>query len=452
VLSYFDVKPFIIRESAFYLLQSTGRKKNILIIGSGGREHALGWKLARSRMVKKVFYCPGNGGTKNNVAIDHLNYDKLIDSAAENDCETLVGPEEPLADGIVDQFLKRGLRIFGPTGAAAKLESSKVFSKQFMRRLDIKTPSFAVFTSYRDAEDYVRGQTHELVIKTEGLAAGKGVFVCRTQKQAIQALQVLMFDRKFEDSGNRVIAERKIQGKEASYIAICDGDSFVPLAISRDHKRACDGDAGPNTGGMGAYSPVENISENLEARIVNHIIKPTIRGMRELGSPFSGFLYAGLMLDSENGTPSVLEFNARMGDPECQSLMVRMGSDLYPYLDAAMDKRLHLMPPIKWKKQHSVCVVMASKGYPVKYTTGHRIYGLHSRVSNKVVIFHSGTSRKLTRHITTAGGRVLSVTATGHNLSAARREAYTAVRTIKWGDGGEHYRTDIGKPTIAQIN
>lgn len=428
-------------------MQTDSKKKNILIIGSGGREHALGWKLARSRKVKRVFHCPGNGGTKNNLAIDYFDHSKLIEFASENDCETLVGPEGPLATGIVDQFLNCNLRIFGPNKVATKLESSKVFSKQFMQKAGIRTSPFVILSSYRDAEDYVKSQTRELVIKAEGLASGKGVFVCSTQKEAILALRSLMLDREFGESGDRIIIEEKIQGKEASFIAICDGNSFVPMAMSRDHKRACDGDTGLNTGGMGSYSPVGDISEDLEAEIANDIIKPTIRGMRESGTPFSGFLYAGLMLDSENGTPTVLEFNARMGDPECQSLMVRMDSDLYPYLDAAMDKKLLHMPPIKWKKQHSVCVVMASKGYPGKYNTGRQIHGLCSRLSDNVVIFHSGTIRESTYRITNAGGRVLSVTATGRNLELARREAYQAVRKISWGRGEEYYRTDIGMPS-----
>ena len=233
-------------------MQTDSKKKNILIIGSGGREHALGWKLARSRKVKRVFHCPGNGGTKNNLAIDYFDHSKLIEFASENDCETLVGPEGPLAAGIVDQFLNCNLRIFGPSKVATKLESSKVFSKQFMQKAGIRTSPFVILSSYRDAEDYVKSQTRELVIKAEGLASGKGVFVCSTQKEAILALRSLMLDREFGESGDRIIIEEKIQGKEASFIAICDGNSFVPMAMSRDHKRACDGDTGLNTGGMGS--------------------------------------------------------------------------------------------------------------------------------------------------------------------------------------------------------
>lgn len=424
-------------------LQSS-KKKSIFILGSGGREHALGWKLAQSRMVKRVLHCPGNGGTSNNVDIDYFDHKKLTEFAAANDCDTIVGPEGPLAVGIVDQFLENNLRIFGPRKAAARLESSKVFSKKFMQKAGIKTPTFVVLSSYRDAEDYVRSQTDDLVIKAEGLAAGKGVFICRTREQAFQALRSLMLDREFGESGDRIIVESRIKGKEASYIAICDGNSFIPLAICRDHKRACDGDTGPNTGGMGSYSPVDEINENLGVKIANDIIEPTIRGMREMGSPFLGFLYAGLMLDSEDQTPNVLEFNVRMGDPECQSLMVRMDSDLYAYLDAAMDRRLNDMPPIKWKKEYSVCVVMVSKGYPGKYSTGHPIQGLSSDPSRKAVIFHSGTRRESNQQITSSGGRVLSVTATGQSLEAARKEAYGTVRKITWGKREEFYRTDIG--------
>lgn len=420
-------------------------KKNLLIIGSGGREHALGWKLRQSCRVKEVFFCPGNGGTENNIAIDYSNPDKLIEFAASNSCETIVGPETPLAEGIVDEFLKKGLRIFGPVKAAAKLESSKAFSKRFMKKLRIRTAPFSVFSSYGDAEDYVRSQEEKLVIKADGLALGKGVFVCRTKKQAIQALRTLMLDKKFADSGNNVIIEKRLYGKEASYIAICDGNSFIPLAISKDNKRAYDNDRGPNTGGMGAYSPVEGMNKNLEAEIINDIIKPTIAGMKGLGAPFTGFLYAGLMLDSENGLPYVLEFNTRMGDPECQALMMRMKSDLYPYIEAAIDKRLELMSPIRWKKESSVCVVMASKGYPGKYKSGHEINGLNSCFSKNVVIFHAGTRRESTGRLVTAGGRVLGVTASGQDLDVARKKAYDTVRSIWWGPGKEYYRTDIGK-------
>jgi phosphoribosylamine---glycine ligase len=420
-------------------------KKNLLIIGSGGREHALGWKLRQSCRVKEVFFCPGNGGTENNITIDYSIPDKLIEFAARNNCETIVGPETPLAKGIVDEFLKKRLRIFGPVKAAAKLESSKAFSKRFMKKLGIRTAPFSVFSSYGEAEDYVRSQEEKLVIKANGLALGKGVFVCRTKKQALQALRTLMLDKKFADSGNNVIIEKRLYGKEVSYIAICDGNSFIPLAISKDNKRAYDNDKGPNTGGMGAYSPVEGMNKNLEAEIINGIIKPTIAGMKGLGSPFTGFLYAGLMLDSQNGLPYVLEFNTRMGDPECQALMMRMKSDLYPYIEAAIDKRLERMSPVRWKKESSVCVVMASKGYPGKYKSGQEINGLNSFFSKNVVIFHAGTRRESTGRLVTAGGRVLGVTASGQDLDAARKKAYDTVRSIWWGPGEEYYRTDIGK-------
>lgn len=424
-----------------------GRKKNLLIIGSGGREHALGWKLGQSTGVKEVFFCPGNGGTENNVLIDYSDVDKLIKFAAENECDTIVGPEIPLAKGIVDQFLSGGLRIFGPKKAAAKLESSKAFSKHFMKKLGIRTAPFAVFSSYKDAKDYVKAQNNELVVKADGLAAGKGVFVCETQKRAIKALQALMLDRRFADSGRKVIIEKKLSGQEASYIVICDGNTFVPLAVSKDHKRVYDNDKGPNTGGMGSYSPVEGFDKNMEREIIKSVIQPTITGMKRLDSPFTGFLYAGLMIDKQNAIPYVLEFNTRMGDPECQSLMVRMDSDLYPYLQAGIDKRLHVMPPIRWKRQSSVCVVMASKGYPGKYRNGQEIYGLPSRAAQNVVIFHAGTKRELPNHVVTAGGRVLCVSATGQNLDAARKKVYGTVRRINWGHGEEHYRRDIGKPS-----
>jgi phosphoribosylamine---glycine ligase len=423
-----------------------GRKKNLLIIGSGGREHALGWKLGRSTRVKSVFFCPGNGGTENNVLIDNSDFDKLISFAAENECETIVGPEIPLGKGIVDQFLSRGLRIFGPKKAAAKLEYSKAFSKHFMKNLGIRTAPFAVFSSYKDAKDYVKAQNNELVVKADGLAAGKGVFVCETQTQAVKALQTLMLDKRFEDSGRKVIIEKKLSGKEASYIVICDGNTFVPFAVSKDHKRVYDDDKGPNTGGMGSYSPVDGFDKNMEREVIKSIIQPTISGMNRLDSPFTGFLYAGLMIDKQDAIPYVLEFNTRMGDPECQSLMVRMDSDLYPYIEAGIDKRLDAMPPIRWKAQSSVCVVMASKGYPGKYRNGQEIFGLPSRAIEDVAIFHAGTKKELPNRIVTAGGRVLCVSATGQNLDAARKKAYASIRRIRWGHEEEHYRRDIGKP------
>ncbi len=420
-------------------------RRSLLIIGSGGREHALGWKLSKSKRVKEVFYCPGNGGTKNNVEIGYSNLGKLIEFAAGNDCETIVGPESPLSEGIVDEFERRGLRIFGPTKAAAKLESSKVFSKRLMRKAGIRTAPFSVFSSYRDAEDYIKSQTEKLVVKADGLASGKGAFVCSTQKQAIRALRVLMLTKEFQDSGNKVIVEKRLSGKEASFIVVCDGNSFVPLAVSKDHKRAYNNDKGPNTGGMGSYSPVEGFDKTLEVKVMKSIISPTIGAMRSIGCPFTGFLYVGLMLESQTRAPYVLEFNARMGDPECQALLVRMESDLYPYLEAAMDKRLNLMPPLRWKKESSVCIVMASRGYPRRYNIGSQIYGLKSHFSKNVVIFHAATRKEASGRLVTAGGRVLGVTSTGEDLNSARKRAYDVVMRLGWGPGGEFYRTDIGR-------
>lgn len=420
------------------------RKKNLLIIGSGGREHALGWKLRQSDCINKIFYCPGNGGTENNIQIDYSNFDKIMKFADGNKCETIVGPESPLANGIVDEFTKRGLRIFGPSKAAAKLESSKAFGKHFMEKNGIRTAPFAIFSSYRDAEDYVKSQTGKLVVKADGLASGKGVIVCRTRQQAIRALRVIMLDKKFADAGNKVVIENRLTGKEVSYIAICDGNSFVPLSTSKDHKRAYDNDRGANTGGMGSYSPVHSVDRNLEARIINDIIDPTIRGMKHLGTPITGFLYAGLMLDCQDELPYVLEFNVRMGDPECQALVVRMKSDFYPYIEAAIDRKLDHMPPIEWNKEASVCVVMASKGYPGKHNSDYEIYGLNSYPSQNVSIFHAGTRKGPTGRLLTAGGRVLGVTASGQDIDSARKNAYKTVLKLGWGPGEEHYRTDIG--------
>ena len=424
------------------------RKKNILIIGSGAREHALGWKLNQSNQIKQIFFCPGNGGTARNVNISYANTDKLIEFAKQSECDTIVGPENPLAEGVVDAFLKEGLRIFGPKKAAARLESSKEFSKNFMKKYGIPTPPFHTFSSYSDAKDYIRSQSGKLVVKADGLASGKGVFVCSDKEQTIEAVDVLMLQRKFGDAGNKVIIEKWLSGEEVSYIGICDGDTLVPLATSKDHKRALNNDSGPNTGGMGSYSPSIAIDEDMNHKIMKDIMERTVSGMKREGVPFKGFLYAGLMIDKDNRCPNVLEFNARMGDPECQTLMIRMESDLYEYIEAAMEGRLHTMPCIKWKKQFSVCVVMAAKGYPGKYRTGDIIHGLNSEYTNSVVAFHAGTKKNSKNRLMTAGGRVLCVTATGQNLAQARNSVYSAVRHIHWGQREEYYRTDIGNVDI----
>lgn len=429
----------------------------VLIIGSGGREHALGWKLSQSPRVKKVYHAPGNGGTFENVDVGQNDIDGLVALAKklakengdnERNFLAVAGPEEPLSMGIADAFAKEGLRLFGPTRQAAMLESSKVFAKEFMRSAGIPTAAFASFSDAREAKEYVASSQQKLVIKADGLAAGKGVVVCDTQQQAIEAIDRMMVGKEFGAAGGRVVVEERLSGEEASFIAMCDGKTIIPLASSQDHKRAFDGDRGPNTGGMGAYSPAPVVDVELHEKIMKQAMEPAVREMRRRGTPFRGFLYAGIMVgDSQTREPRVLEFNARMGDPECQPIMMRMKSDLYEYIDAAVDERLDAMPPIEWHDMTAVCVVMAARGYPGRYARGEVIEGLDNRFENAVV-FHAGTARDAQGRVVTNGGRVLGVTGVGADARQAVDNAYSAVRKIRWGDNGHYYRTDIARRAI----
>ncbi|MEE9512149.1 MAG: phosphoribosylamine--glycine ligase, partial [Nitrosopumilaceae archaeon] len=303
---------------------------NVLVVGSGGREHSLEWKLSKSPKVEKVFVAPGNGGTKNNVPISVDKIDELAEFAQKNNCFTVVGPESPLALGIVDKFNEKNLKIFGPTKQAAQLESSKIWAKDFMKRNDIPTAKYEIFGDAKKAEEYVNSIGNEVVIKADGLAAGKGVIVCNSKEEAISAIETFLVKKTFGDAGNRIVIEERIDGVEASFIALSDGNSVIPMATSQDHKRIYDCDKGPNTGGMGAYSPTPVIDEHLSQKIQKNIINKTLEGMKKEGISFKGFLYAGIMI--KNDEPYVLEFNVRMGDPECQPIMMRMNSDLYEYL------------------------------------------------------------------------------------------------------------------------
>lgn len=419
--------------------------KTILVIGSGGREHALGWKLAQSPHVKKIYFAPGNGGTSENIDVKQNDLLGLISFAKKfgNDILAVVGPEESLSLGVANAFADQGLRLFGPTKEAAMLESSKIYAKQFMKKAGIPTAEFAVFSDSREAIDYIKGQKKPLVVKADGLAAGKGVVVCDNANEAIDAVSNIMVRKEFGTAGSQVVIEERLSGQEASFIAICDGKTIIPLASSQDHKRVFDGDRGPNTGGMGAYSPAPIVDDSMHGKIVKTVMEPTIREMASRGTPFKGFLYAGIMI--EGNEPRVLEFNARMGDPECQPIMMRMDSDLYEYLDAAVDGRLHLMPPIKWKSEAAVCVVIASKGYPGNYEKGKVIHGLQSDLD--AMVFHAGTTKENGR-IVSNGGRVLGVTALGDDIQKAIDRAYEAVRKISIGDNDHHYRTDIGKKAL----
>ncbi|MEW6605755.1 MAG: phosphoribosylamine--glycine ligase, partial [Thermoproteota archaeon] len=409
---------------------------------------ALGWKISQSKRVNKVYFAPGNGGTSENINVRHNDIAGLVAFAKGKDLLTIVGPEEPLSLGIVDVFEKEDLRIFGPTKAAAMLEASKAFAKEFMREAGIPTADFAIFTDTQKAHDYVFKQNKPLVVKADGLAAGKGVVVCDTADEAATAIYNMMTKKEFGTAGSKVVIEERLSGEEASFIALCDGRTIMPLASTQDHKRVFDGDKGPNTGGMGAYSPAPVVDRVLHEKIVKRVMEPAINTMKKRGTPFKGFLYAGIMV--EDGEPKVLEFNARMGDPECQPIMMRMKSDLYDYVDAAVDGRLDKMPPIQWKDQTAVCVVMAARGYPSSYEKGKVIEGLDSSFGTDVTVFHAGTARDTQNRVVTNGGRVLGVTALGKDARQAIDNAYSAVRKIRWGDNGHYYRTDIARRAIGR--
>jgi phosphoribosylamine--glycine ligase len=422
--------------------------ENVLIIGSGGREHSLGWKISQNPSIKNVFYAPGNGGTKKNINFSNDDFQNLKIFARKNSCLSIVGPEKPLSMGIVDSFEKDGLPIFGPKLEAAKLESSKVFAKKFMNKYNISTPNYSVFSEIKEAKEYVESTRGKVVIKVDGLASGKGVFVCNNKSQATLAIDLTLGNKGFGEASRHILVEEKLEGLEISFIVLTDGESIMPMASCQDHKNIFDNDVGPNTGGMGSYSPVPFITHELSEEIQDKIIKRTLNGLRELGISYKGFLYAGLMIEKESGQPKVLEFNARMGDPECQSLMVRMKSDLLSYVDATINRSLRSLENIEWKKQHSVCIVMASKGYPGSYAIGDQIYGLETSFEEGIYIFHSGTSINPTGKPVTNSGRVLSVTALGDDLKQAVYKGYSAVRLINWGNNGQYYRKDIGNKAI----
>ena len=412
---------------------------NILVVGSGGREHCIGWKLSQSDNINRVFHAPGNGGTLNNVPISVDNLDELANFASKNDCFTVVGPEIPLAAGIVDIFNERGLKIFGPTKKAAQLESSKIWAKQFLRRNNIPTATFEVFDDAVMAKEYVNQLDYNVVIKADGLAAGKGVIVCDSKDEAEKSIDMMLVDKKFGDAGNNIIIEERIDGIEASYIALSDGKIAIPMATSQDHKRVFDNDKGPNTGGMGAYSPTPIIDNNISQKIQEKIIDKTISSLRDEGITFKGFLYAGIML--KDGEPFVLEYNVRMGDPECQPILMRMNSDLFEYLIGSVNGTLKNIPQISWKNKSAVCIVLASKGYPNSYPKGDEIFGLE-KVSDDELVFHAGT-KMVDKKIITNGGRVLGVTALGDTLELAIKNAYSTVDKISWKN--KYMRTDIGK-------
>ncbi len=422
----------------------------VLVIGSGGREHALAWKLAQSPKVQRVYVAPGNGGTAldpalRNVPISELG--ALADfAAAERISLTVVGPEAPLAAGIVDLFRLRGLRIFGPTRAAAQLESSKAFAKEFMQRHGIPTALYASFTDAAAAHAHVERHGAPIVVKADGLAAGKGVVVAMNEAEAHAAIDFMLAGHA---AGARVVIEEFMAGEEASFIVISDGQRVLPLATSQDHKRIGDGDTGPNTGGMGAYSPAPVVTPNVHARAMHEIVLPTIAGMAADGHPFSGFLYAGLMIDAE-GNPRVVEFNARLGDPEAQVILMRLRTDLFDVLMAATaageTPNLDSVA-LEWDRRVALGVVMAAHGYPGTVRSGDVVAGLPPDASDSMV-FHAGTERRADGTLVTKGGRVLCVTALGDSVRTAHQRAYAALAPIRFD--GAQYRSDIGHRALKQ--
>jgi phosphoribosylamine--glycine ligase len=418
---------------------------NVLVVGSGGREHALSWKLSQSSKVDTVFTAPGNGGTANNVPIDVDDLDGLVEFAQKNNCFTVVGPEIPLASGIVDKFNQMNLKVFGPTQKAAQLESSKIWAKNFMKRNNIQTAQFEIFDDAKKAHEYVKSLDYNVVVKADGLASGKGVIVCSNVGEAIAAIDTILVKKTFGQAGDRIIVEERIDGIEASYIALCDGIVAIPMATSQDHKRIFDDDKGPNTGGMGAYSPTPVIDNTLSEKIQNKIINKTIDAMKNEGVTFKGFLYAGVMI--RNGEPYVLEYNVRMGDPECQPITMRMDFDLYDYFLASVEGTLSSMPQITWKDQFAVCIVMASAGYPESFLKDEEITGF-DLIPKNTIVFHAGT-KKQDGKILSNGGRVLGVTALGDTLESAISNAYKAAEKISWPH--KYYRTDIGKKGLSYL-
>ncbi len=418
----------------------------LLLIGSGGREHALAWKLAQSPKVETVFVAPGNAGTAQEPKLQNLplkDHQELIDFCRrEGIAFTVVGPEAPLAAGIVDDFRAAGLPIFGPTRAAAQLESSKDFAKAFMARHGIPTAQYQTFADAAAAHDYVAAKGAPIVIKADGLAAGKGVVVAQTEEQAHQAIDQMLLDNKMGDAGARVVIEDFLQGEEASFIVMVDGENVLPMATSQDHKRLLDGDLGPNTGGMGAYSPAPIVTPKVYRRAMQEIILPTVRGMREEGHEFTGFLYAGLMIDAK-GAPYTVEFNCRFGDPETQPIMSRLDSDLAELVEAALADKLDQVQA-QWKPQTAVGVVLATAGYPERSGKGDIIEGIDA--ANRIgKVFHAGTAAEAS-HIVTNGGRVLCVVGLGDDLAAAKQQAYRAVAEISFP--GMQYRRDIGDKAL----
>jgi phosphoribosylamine--glycine ligase len=420
----------------------------VLIVGGGGREHALGWKCAQSPRVSQVFVAPGNAGTAlepkiKNIDIAADDFDALLDFANTEEIDlTIVGPEGPLVAGIVDRFSAAKRRCFGPSRAAARLEGSKAFTKDFLKRFGIPSASFATFTAADFNPDYLRAQRLPVVIKADGLAAGKGVVICETHESAIATAQG-MLNGSFGAAGNTIVVEEFLSGEEASFIVVARDQQVIALATSQDHKRRDDGDLGPNTGGMGAYSPAPIVDAAVHQRIMREVIEPTLSGLREDGNPYTGFLYAGLMI-APDGTPNVIEFNCRLGDPETQPILMRLQSDLVDLCEAALDDALDKFS-VRWDPRAALGVVMAAGGYPETYRKGDPISGLEAAAALPGKVFHAGT-RLEDGHTVTSGGRVLCAVGLGETVSAAQSQAYALVHAIHWNL--VQYRLDIGYRAI----
>ncbi|WP_207062513.1 phosphoribosylamine--glycine ligase [Motiliproteus sp. SC1-56] len=422
----------------------------VLVIGSGGREHALAWQAARDTRVETVFVAPGNAGTARepklqNVAIDVLDLDGLVAFAQkETVALTIVGPEAPLVEGVVDRFQAAGLACFGPSAGAAQLEGSKAFTKDFLARHRIPTAEYQNFTEVEPALAYLREKGAPIVVKADGLAAGKGVIVAMTLDEAEAAVEDMLSGNAFGDAGCRVVIEEYLDGEEASYIVMVDGEHVLPMATSQDHKRVGDGDSGPNTGGMGAYSPAPVVTPEIDRRIMDEVILPTVRGMAAEGNPYTGFLYAGLMIMAD-GTPKVIEYNCRFGDPETQPIMLRLQSSLVELCEAALAQRLD-QAEAKWDPRPAVGVVLAAKGYPASYPKGD-VITLPAAEGEDSKVFHAGTAER-DGQVVTAGGRVLCATALGEDVTQAQARAYELTRQICWD--GVYYRNDIAYRAIAR--
>ncbi|EIJ42623.1 phosphoribosylamine--glycine ligase [Beggiatoa alba B18LD] len=423
----------------------------ILIIGNGGREHALAWKVAQSPTVQKVFVAPGNAGTAReakveNVPIKSDDIHTLVNFARQQQIDlTIVGPEAPLVAGVVDKFRIAGLRCFGPTSGAAQLEGSKAFTKDFLARHAIPTATYQHFTEIQPAIDYIHAKGAPIVVKADGLAAGKGVILAQTEAEAIAAVEDMLAGNAFGSAGSRVVIEEFLVGEEASFICMVDSEHILPMATSQDHKARDDGDKGPNTGGMGAYSPAPVVTADVHEKIMRLVIEPTVKGMAAEGIPYTGFLYAGVMIDPQ-GNPKVLEYNCRFGDPETQPIMMRLQSDLVELCNAALDKRLHEVNA-QWDERVALGVVLAAGGYPNDYAKGDVIQGLDQLTADNVKVFHAGTAEEHGQ-VVTNGGRVLCVCALGHSVKTAQQDAYAQIQKIQWNK--MYCRHDIGYRAIAR--